>query len=50
MGSPTHSPLLPELAQLTYLEELLFGRYPAPPWQGIPLEWLAPGAFQSLTA
>lgn len=40
--------LLPELAQLQQLEDLWLSSYGAPLPDGIPAEWLAPGAFPRL--
>ena len=47
-GRTAVGPLLPELAQLQRLENLILIRYAAPPWPAFPAEWLAPGAFPSL--
>ena len=42
-------PLLPELAQLEWLEELGLERPEGQPWAaGIPAEWCRPGAFPRL--
>lgn len=41
-------PLLPELALLPELRRLVLSWKGAPPWAGIPQEWLARGAFPRL--
>ena len=48
--APPHAgaALLPELAQLQWLEELQLQSYHGRLTGGIPAEWLAPGAFPRL--
>ena len=42
-------PLLPELSQLQWLEELSIGLSVGQPWAaGVPAEWGQPGAFPRL--
>ena len=41
--------LLPELAQLEWLEELRLEHSQGQPWAaGVPMEWCLPGAFPRL--
>ena len=42
-------PLLPELARLQRLTQLVLSRMAVAHWQSIPPEWVAPGAFPNLT-